>query len=158
LQLQLQLQLQLPLPLQLLLPLRLIVFPNLTQKQTSSRPKAAHLPPQWRDPCISLLPLQLQLQLQLPLPLPLPLPLQLLLPLRLLVFPNLTQKQTSSRPKAAHFAAAVERSLYSAFVFAVAVVRSNPTKTNVIIPQRSAAALFRRRSPPISSVRLLDMH
>jgi hypothetical protein len=50
-------------------------------KRTSSRPKAALLPPQWRDPRISLLPLLLHL----PLP----------------VFRSNQPKQSSFRPKAA---------------------------------------------------------
>jgi hypothetical protein len=36
--------------------------------------------------------------------------------LSLSVFPSSTQESTSSRPKAAHFAAAVERSLYFVLV------------------------------------------
>jgi hypothetical protein len=65
LQLQLPLQLQLQLPLQLQcrcsLPLELPVLSPLTQTP-SFRPKAAHLPPQWRN-LLLILPLPLQLQL-----------------------------------------------------------------------------------------------
>jgi hypothetical protein len=70
--------LQLPLPLHLPLPLPLH-FLNRQHKTSSSRPKAALLPPQWRDPRILLLPLQLIPHLPLQWNLLLPLPLLVIL-------------------------------------------------------------------------------
>jgi hypothetical protein len=72
-----------------------------------------------------------------------------------------TSKKTSSRPKAAHFAAVVERSLYFAFVFAVAIVcfRRHPERSegsphlSLLLPSTN------RRHPiykPNTAIRISD--
>ena len=82
------------------------------------------LPPQWRDPCIGflLLPLLLLLLFSIPQESAVAFALLVSIPegnLRLPLLSQTSPQTLSSRPEAAHFAAAVERSPYWFFAFAV---------------------------------------
>ncbi len=72
--------------------------------------------------------------------------------------PQPTPNKTSSRPKAAHFAAAVERSLYFVFVLAPALAFSKPaTKARVPHPCRSLTRHGWECTPSPSQLLLLPL-
>src|SRR5216683_2141488 len=96
------------LPLLLFLFLRLLDLFQPHNKRHLDRRRRT-LPPQWRDPCISSLPLPL------PLPLSLPLPLLLFLPLLLLLQLLVLRRHSERSEEPPHFPG--ERSDPSAFLF-----------------------------------------